>query len=381
MNEWYNAQMMKLRRSSVGLLRLALGVVILQMSQVFAVPDPEASPDYPTRIFSDISYYDTKANYDINGGSYVGLVNGRYYRLIEGQVGAEHWLSNDFSIFAQIGYARAESYDSVFTRNNSSFTDLVVGGRYVVTRSTVNLIPEAWFSYPFNKFADDTDEVLTGEGVMKGFVGLFAELPFGSIRPFAEVGYLHQADGRASLALYELGLNWMPKGFKIGTKLYGTKVVSNDEYSDQRILRDTVTNRVNGGSWKFYSVDPEVLGFDVHGGIEINQMFRINGTFDKTINGEASAAGWTAIISLEYLFPSDGRMVERSAPRVVSPDVLEPESAADRAFEPDQTDYDKSLFVEPKPKLKPKKKVKRKPRAKPIDVDKSLDDVQRSLEN
>ena len=377
MDESYNAQIRKWRLgSALPILTFSLAFFILTLISHLAqaLPAPEASPAYLTRIFTDVSYFETKANYDVNGGSYVGLSGGRYYRLIEGQVGIEHWLMDDFSVFTQVGIAGAESYDGVFTRHNTSATDLLAGFRYVMMRAPLTLIPEAWLSYPFNKFTSDTDDVMTGEGVMRAFAGLWAEFPIYQIYPFVEVGALYQDDGRAALALYELGANWITPRFKVGGKVYGSSVISNDEYTDERVNRDVVTNRVNGGSWKFYSVDPTVLGLEAHLNFDLNENFRLNGSFDKTINGEASASGWTAKVGVEYLFPSDD--VQRTN-TVRTPKVLEPVPAEEKAFEPDPTDYDKSLFVEPKPKKKPKK---RKPRTKKIDVDKSLDEVQKSLE-
>jgi hypothetical protein len=52
-------------------------------------------------------------------------------------------------------------------------------------------------------------------------------------------------------------------------------------------------------------------------------------------------------------------------------------------FEPEQPAYDPTLFNEPAPKPKPRKKPSRskpKPKPKPQDLDKSLQDVQKTLE-
>lgn len=370
MDEWYNAQIKKV-------FALVLCLLGIFTSRVSALPQPEASPEYPARIFADVSYFDSKANYDINGGSYVDLINGRYYKSVLGEFGFEYWLMNDFSVIAQLGVNRAESYDGVFTRESTEATDLLVGGRFVAMRLPVILIPELWVSYPFNKFDETTDEVLTGEGVMRGFAGLWVELPIHQFFPYAEVGYLHQDGGRAGLFQYQAGVNWKIPSFKIGGGAYGSIVVVHDDLQDTRVLRDTVTQRVNGGSYKYYSVDPSVLGLEAHASFDMNENFRFNAGIDKTINGEASAAGWTAKIGLEFMFDSDG--ADRSE-RISSPEVLEEAPAEEKSFEPEQTNYDKELFNEPK--IKPKKfKVKRsKPRPKPVDVDKSLDDVQKSLE-
>lgn len=379
MDEWYNVQIRKWRLGSAmkrPSFHFLLPLILLFSFAAQGLPAPEAASPYATRFFTDVSYFDTKANYDVGGGNYESLANGRYYRLIESQFGAEHWLMDDFSVFVQLGMARAESYDGVATRTNGSATDLISGFRYVIMRKPFVLIPEAWLSYPFNRFTEDTDEVMTGEGVMRAFAGLWTEFSIYQLHPFAQIGFLYQDDGRASLALYQVGLNWKPGRFKIGGGLYGSSVAISDEYSDRRILRDLVTNRVNGGSWKFYSVDPSVLGLEGHASFRLNESFNLYGSFDKTINGEASASGWTARIGLEFLLPAEDS--ERYN-EINTPDVLRPEPVEVKTFEPDPTDYDKSLFVEPKPK--PKKKKKKKPRkTKKIDVDKSLDDVQKSLE-
>ncbi|MGE0764503.1 MAG: hypothetical protein AB7N80_14605 [Bdellovibrionales bacterium] len=359
-------------RKALLLFALALGPVA-----AWALPTPEPESSYLTRFFSEVSYFNTTANYDIGGGSYTSLGSGRYYRLIEGHVGLEHWVLDNVSVMAQMGYARAASYDGLFERTNSSPTELIAGARYVVPYSRFNFVPELWLAYPFNEFSDDTDEALTGEGVMKIFIGLWSELVFGTIKPFAEVGFLYQDDGRASHTLYEAGAKWTPGRWSASGKIYGTHVVLEDEHTDLRVTRDTVTTRVDGGSWKYYSVDPRTLGLKAEGGFDITESFHLKIGYDQTINGEASAAGWTASVGLEYRMSENADRPKRHEP-LITPEVLEPDSSEEKRFEPDPPQYDESLFDKPKVKKKPKKRTRP---AKKIDVDKALEDVQKSLEN
>lgn len=343
-----------------------------------ALPRPTASPAFDTLIYAEGSYFNTEANYDEGGGSFTGLDNGAYYRLIEGRIGAGHWFMPDLNVLAELGFAKAESFDGFFTRTNTGLTDLTAGFRYVLSRSRVITIPELLFVYPLNRVDPDTDETLTGEGAMKILGGVWAEMWFGSLSPYAHAGFLYQDEGRAAHALYLAGLATEPGPWRLGAEIYGNFVVINDEETDTRFERDQVVNRVNGGSWKFYGVNPQAMGLRVHGSFAFADNWRAGFGFDHTINGEASAAGWTAMARLEFGF--DIRQ-ESALEDVNRPRALDPEKKMLQKFEPEQPAYDPTLFNEPAPKPKPRKKPSRsKPKPKPQDLDKSLQDVQKTLE-
>ena len=276
------------------------------------------------------------------------------------------------------GFARAESYDGSFTRTNTEPTEITAGLRYVMSRSTVILIPEVQVVYPLNRVDTATDEVLTGEGALKMFGGLWAETWLGALNPYSQLGFLYQDEGRASHFLYMAGLGYAPGGFQFGAEVYGSIVAIEDEKADTRFERDLVTARVNGGSWKFYGVNPSSLGARLHGIFSFSDSWNLRLGFDHTLNGEAAAVGWTALARLEFAFDTRENSVVEDVPR---PRALEPEQRMLQKFEPEQPAYDPTLFDEPKPKPKRGKRPAKKPtKIKKEDLDKSLEDVQKSLE-
>lgn len=340
-----------------------------------ALPRPEIDPENSSRIFVESSYDTTTANYDTDGSGYVALGNGRSYKVFQGRLGGEHWLTEDFSVFAQIGGARSESNDGNFTRTNTSATDLMGGLRYVFGRTPFPVLAEISLAYPFNRVDEYTDDTLTGEGTMKIDSAIWVEFWLSSFRPYGRLGFLYQDGGRSSPAEVLLGAAFDPEGFSIGSEFYYSKTLLEDEFTDTRVRRDTVTTRVDGGSWKYYSVNPEIMGVRAVGSVDLSSTFRLGLVYDHTLNGKASAAGWSALVRLEMGIGNSPSEEEEGIRR---PKVLDKEPEESDRFQPEPTSYDDTLFQEAKPKV-PKRQ--RKPKHKrPMDVDKALEEVQKSLE-
>jgi hypothetical protein len=342
-----------------------------------ALPPPEIDPLTDTRFFVESSYFNTEANYDSAGGSYTSLSSGRYYRLYEGHLGAEHWLTPDLSLLLSAGYASAESDDGLFTRTTNQATDLIGGVRYVVSREPVAVTPELIFTYPFHRVDEEADDVLTGEGTVQIFIGSWAEGWYGPLNPYGEAGFNYQDDGRASHFLYMGGVGWENAKVRLGGELYGSTVVIDDDKTDRPLERTLFTNQVNGGSWKFYAVNPSVFGARANVAVNLNDNFRLSGSFDHTLNGESTAVGWTLLARLEYNWNARENSVVNSIP---VPRALDPEKRENQRFEPEKTEYDPTLFDEPESKQPPKSKKPRRGRKKPVNVNDALDDVQKSLE-
>ncbi len=361
------------------LILISIFTAVFGSQIAYALPRPTSTPERDTRLFTDLSYFTTKANYDEGGGSFSSLPNGQYYKLIEVHLGGEHWILPHMSLFTDVGFARAESYDGGFTRTNSAPTEVLAGLRYVAIRSPrFALIPELQVVYPLNRVDTATDDVLMDEGALKIFGGLWAETWVSSFNPYLQVGYLYQDESRAHHILYLLGLGYGSEAFRIGAELYGNVVAVQDGNSANRIYRDAVTARVNGDSWKFFGVNPSTLGARVVTNIAVSDAWALNLGFDHTINGKASAAGWTALVGLEYGFDFRENSVVEEVPR---PRALEPEKRMLQKFEPEQPTYDPTLFDEPKPKVKARKMAPKKPKGPTKEsIDKSLEDVQKSLE-
>lgn len=357
-----------------------------------ALPRPDAESGRDFRAFAEASYFNTTSNYDASGGSFTELDNGRYYRLIQTQMGGEYYFIPHASLVGQFGFARAESSDGTFTRSRSQPTEVLLGGRYAWAEDYYHLIPEFLFTYPLNRVDVGADDVLTGEGAMQFQAGAWLEAKFGVMVPYGYIGYNYLDGGRASHVAYNIGLAYRPPGWNFAVESFGIQRVGEDENTSLPAVRNALTTQVDGGSMKFYAVNPNFWAARVIGEADLGQSFRLGASFDHTLNGANTARGWTALVRLEYAFGAgrtqheveaeyeEAAPVEKIAPH--QPEVLQKESPEQKEFVPDTPKYDPSLFEEPKPKPRPKKMVikpKKKP-AKKVDIDKSLEEVQRSLE-
>lgn len=326
------------------------------------------------RLFTELSYFNTTANYDSSGGSFTSLGNGRYYRLIDTHWGGEYWFGKITSLIAQVNYARAESNDGFFTRTRSQLTEASLGLRYRWLALPVQVIPEFFLTLPFNRVDINGDEVLTGEGTLRAWFAAWFIHDTGAMSFYAQPGLLYQDEGRASLFEYILGSKWQPEGWWLAGEFFGAFIAKKDSKSSTPSERETVTGRVDGGSLKFYAVNPQWMGLRAKVGVPLTPDWEFGFSFAHTFNGENSAHGWTAMANLELSLGATAAAVneerEEDAPRVLRQPIEEKE------FVPEAPAYDSSVFEEPKPKAR----RRTRPATPKVDVDKALEDVQQSLE-
>jgi len=343
---------------------LLLSLLLLPLNKrAHASPMPAPESSLQIRLFSDLSYFKSNANYDIGGGSYTRLTSGQYYQQTLSETGIEYWLSPEWSAIVQMGVAAAESTDGVFTRNNSGVTEIMAGSRYKIVYGDLYLVPEAHFSYPFNRVDKETDEVLTGEGAMSVEGGAWLLYRLGPFTPYGKLSYRYRDEGRAAHLVWLVGSDWKLGQFRPFFEGKGTMVAVSDQYTDNRAERDIVTARVNGSSYKFYAVNSTELA--LRAGTWFTLPWDLEGvaSYEQTINGKAAAAGYTIRLGLQWQVGNEEYVEESEV----------------KQFVPEEPDYNPELFHQPKPKIKAKRKARRKA-APNMNIDKSLEDVQKTLE-
>lgn len=310
------------------------------------------------------------SNFSAAGGEIIDLTNGGEYSNFIGRLGLNYFYSPAWELGFQGSFAYAQSDDGQYQRENSEVTDLSLLTRYFSEFSSFDFAAEFALDYPINEITQTTDEVLTSDAVVRLRPGLWSMMKWQVLSPYVFVGLDYRLDGRSGLLPYRFGLDGRVNDLLWGAELNGFETIIDDEETENQSLRTTVTNRVNGGSLKYYAVNPSVLAVNGHVGWDLGGTdFRL--FVEQSINGKNYANGLSVILAMQMSW-DDNPLVD------TRPVKKAPE------FKVEGENYDESLFEEQKQKTKakPKPKPAPPPPAPPkVDVDKMLNETQKSLEN
>ncbi|PIS10049.1 MAG: hypothetical protein COT73_11405, partial [Bdellovibrio sp. CG10_big_fil_rev_8_21_14_0_10_47_8] len=251
------------------------------------------------------SYFTSTANYTKEGGQYESLPSGGSYQLMDVDFGARWTPDRTWGFYGTSRVSNAEGKDNFNTRGNSSLSQATLGiDMLMISNSKFDLIPDVNFTYPFERVSTTDDSVLNGEGAMELSARAIARLKWGKIQPFAFAGFTYRDEDRSSLLPYGLGAEWKLGSLSVGADLRGYQSIINDTYTNEQYRRHVVAYR-NGGSLKYYSVDPSLLESNFWARWQKNSLGLKVGA-GTSLTGANMAAGWTLFAGLNYTLGGSG---------------------------------------------------------------------------
>ncbi len=376
------------------------------------VRDAPRGVDY--RLDADLSYFSTQSNFTAGGGSTEDLPDSGYFTELVTRFLYTQDLGKMQRLYGGFTYSMVESDDGFTTRENSGLNEILMGGQLWLNSGSLHLVPQADLVYPLFRIDRNSDDALLGEGAMKIRGGSWLILPYGNFIPFVYVSYEYRDEGRSHNLPYSVGAKLQMDSLWLQGEFRGYERLISNEDTETRAARDAFLQRVNGGSYRYYSMNPAVGELAGSAGITVLDSWMIYGGVAYTIRGSSAAEGLTGTIGLAYT-PNPGNSSSRrrsSTPNFES--GTETLKEADQYFnedprvpprpKPSTPKQDASeLLAEPiqevpetapaKPKndgmkvqmrAKPKAKPKAKKPAKPKrtkKLDKLLRDAEKNLEN
>lgn len=281
-------------------------------------------------------YFFSEANYLDEADTFDALPNGNSLKLLTMDLGVRWVPKTRYGILAQILLNNVESNTSGIVRTNSTVSDYRLGADALFYWGKVDLIPSLVVTVPLQRIDTNTDTAINSEGATQALAQMMFRKAAGSVMGNLRFGYMYQDDGRASLLPYGLGVQWSQSSVDLGLDLSGFQKIGYDTHTDTPAERTNVTSKVNGGSYRFYSVNPTLL--------ELNGWFRYN--LDNsiafwlgggsTLTGTNSASGYTVFARMTYGY-------ETSPTRPVVPG-LPPEKALDKFQEQTTDGVDQGIF-------------------------------------
>lgn len=381
-------------------------IAILTSPSAFAEsPNPPRAGRWEGR--ATYSYYSTESNFSSTGAS--ALVRNGSLTQMQGDFAAIYDWQPDWRFSGGFNVAWVESDDGLYTRSNSGMNEAFVSVQKWYESGPFDIAPQGDFVFPFWRPDEGSDEALIGEGAMRIRGGAWGFWPLGTYKPFAYLGFEYRDGGRAFLLPYEAGIKFKLPRFWIQASFRGYESVVDDADSDNQAIRENYLKTVNGGSLRFYSVNPSGSEVAAEAGTQFG-AWGLYGGFAISVNGNNSADGWLAHAGISWSpvvvrskKDDDGFSIRKerydeglfeneknATPEFVEdPDFKEP--VRQRPVEPvdDPTVPPPPAAVPSKPvemqlelrRVPPKKKKKPAPRKRNKNIDKMMNDAESALEN
>ena len=234
-------------------------------------------------------FLQSSRNFDTNGQPQA-LGNARFYELYRQRLDLYYRSSRNYRwlIGSELNYGR--SSDGIDERSNLQLNRINFGlerefhSRYGVFSLGNNN------HLALYQVDENTDEVLVGEGANElHFYASYRSNWGRRLAIFARYGYLMRQQGRSDLSTYDASLRLITMPLTLSLGVEGFQSVSDDEFVNTRIRRDSVSDRVSGGSFHYYAVNPSRLDMVVWGNYAFTDSFAMRLGYRQSLSGNNSA--------------------------------------------------------------------------------------------
>ncbi|MEK2689795.1 hypothetical protein [Bdellovibrio sp. GT3] len=265
------------------------------------------------------NFFYSTANYETFGDGSSNLTSGNHYQLLDVDFSTRYMPSRTWSVFGSGTFSSAESKNSVATRTNTSFSDVMGGFDFLAYDGIVQLVPEFGILVPLQEVDPAGDDALNSEGVFELWGRLIAQKDFGSARIYGWAGFDYRADGRSSLVPWGGGLQLKANAFKFGGEILGSQSVTDDTDTSKQYVRNAYLQNVNAGSYKFYSVNPSSIDTLFYATWMVSSKWTMQVNGGTTIAGENAAAGYHVGGFIRYSFDMSEGYHQESYPLYNTP--------------------------------------------------------------
>ena len=248
------------------------------------------------QINADGKYFKTTDNFNSDSNK-VNLPGENFMELGELDLGLRFDPSENFSTKVEFQIRRTVSDDPLFTRTNTSLAYINFLGDVQLLLEPFELIIQGETLIPTYTFKYNTEKSLISDGAFAGGARVFIKKSLGFLYAYAEVGVLFRGDGLSTLLPWSVHFK-RNAGFLFDIGLSGFSSLSED--SDP-ILRRQIIDRVNAGSFLFYSPQPSQLNFELRLGYGFDDVRMYVGS-EIPLYGTRSASGFGVLAGLTMQF-------------------------------------------------------------------------------
>ena len=282
-----------MKKTSNTLRFVVLSLTLLSSAQSWAFFDPYQV--YRPQRFDlsvDTQFYKSTANFD-SGGEKTDLPFENSYQLIDVSPQLRWGMFRDLGVRLGGNIGTSESVDPINTRNNSTFNRIDVGADYqLLNFESFQTIIDFEYSHPMEKIETNTDSSLNSNGATEIKPTVIMRMDVGSFYPFAYLGGNIRGEGLSTLLTYGVGGEFRFSELGLGAALDGFSSVKDDEFTNSATRRDIITTRVNGGSKKFYSINPNGLAAEIFLNFAMTDWMKFKAYGGADVTGSNTSQGF-----------------------------------------------------------------------------------------
>jgi hypothetical protein len=350
-------------------------LLISQSSLAYSNANPVTPKFVDGSILFDFktSYFKSTENFD-SGGSKISLTSGNYFQIIDAKSTLRWGFSENMGLFTGFSIGSSESNNSIATRKNSTLNQILLGADWrPLSFQAFDMFTRLTYIHAPEKIASDTDSVMNSSGSAQVIPEIGILMPLGTFNLYGTTGYNYRTEGLSGLIPYRIGVELALSSFSVFGGIEGSATVTDDKETANSVNRDIINNRVNAGSKKFYSVNPNETNIDVGMNFQVNPSWGINAFAKYGVVGSNSAAGYEFGFGFSWelaqvLSATKEKMFRPKKESQLSRDTVPADFTEDTNDGVNQ-DYFKQV---PSPTQSPKKMT---PPGKQMQIDSSVDDT------
>lgn len=280
-------------KANILIVSLLMLLTLFSTAQSWAFFDPYQV--YRPQRFDlavDTQFYKTTANFD-SGGQKTDLAFENSFQIIDVTPQLRWGMFRDLGVRIGGNIGSAESVDPIDTRSNSTFNRVDVGADYqLLNFESFQTIVDFEYSHPMEKIETTTDSSLNNNGASEIKPTLIMRMDAGSFYPYAYVGGNIRSEGLSTLLTYGVGGEFRFSELGLGAVVEGFSSVKDDEFTNSASRRDLITTRVNGGSKKFYSINPNSLAAEVFLNFAMTEWVKFKAYGGTDVTGSNTSQGF-----------------------------------------------------------------------------------------
>lgn len=288
------------------------------------------------------NYFSATGNFSHDGTEYNSLPGPSTFAVTNFDFGLRWTPSEGSGYYLQALAASSESYDGTKTRSNASLTGYKAGADFSLVYSEIyDLIADFNIISSISAVPLNEDVSFNSEGVNEFSANLIGRASWGSLAPFANLGYTYRDDGRSTLGKFSVGAEFVSSANAIGLDLRGaSSFLGDDSKSDNRVEREIVNLQKNGGAYYFYAVNPHWLESNLWYRRDSGGRVGFIAGLGTLVTGQDYASGWHVFTVLNFRFSLQTKTKRREDFQ----EVLSPYSEVDQFQEEVGEEVDQELF-------------------------------------
>ena len=253
-------------------------------------------------MFLDTEYFSSTGNYDANGSKQALGANSSFQTI---SMDSEFRYVPIFNLglYSGLKFNNATANNGTVSRNTSALAAYVFGVDYHFVNSPMwDLYVDLSYSIAAATVNSAADSALASDGASEAKVVGFLTFDSDPLRFYTKLGGNYRTEGLSALLIYGLGMDYAFGNSKLGLAIDGISTVKDDDYTGQTLTRDLVTARVNAGSKRYYSINPNLLEGQLYYEYLFGKSLNARIYAGTAFTGSNTAEGMTAGLSLNWSF-------------------------------------------------------------------------------